>query len=120
MTNEELRDHFAGQVLVSITSYRGYPAEDLADYAYEVADAMLATAGFELTDRGTVEVVNEWPDVDTAVRALAAAGPSIPAIHAIGRDAFCQALRDLGATWYDHRLGVRVSSEFDWVTARPR
>ena len=86
----------------------------------EVAEAMLATAGFELTDRGTVEVVNEWPDVDTAVRALAAAGPSIPAIHAIGRDAFCQALRGIVATWHDPRLGVRVSSEFGWVTARPR
>ena len=84
-----------------------------------VAEAMLTAAGFELTDRGTVEVVNEWPDVDTAVRALASAGPSIPAIHAIGRDAFCQALRDIVAPWHDPRLGVRVSSEFGWVTARP-
>jgi hypothetical protein len=84
-----------------------------------VAEAMLTAAGFELTDRGTVEVVNEWPDVDTAVRALASAGPSIPAIYAIGRDAFCQALRDIVAPWHDPRLGVRVSSEFGWVTARP-
>jgi hypothetical protein len=35
-------------------------------------------------ERGTVDVVNEWPDVGTAVRALPAAGPSFPVIEAVG------------------------------------
>lgn len=45
---------------------------------------MLAATGFELIERGAVNVVSEWPDVATAVRTLAAAGPSAPAIEAVG------------------------------------
>ena len=82
---------------------------------------MLEVAGFELLDHGAVEVWNEWPDVDTAVRALAAAGPAVPAIEAVGYPAFCAALRDVIAPLEDPdgRLGVRISSELGWVTARP-
>lgn len=82
---------------------------------------MLRAADFELLDQGTVEVTNEWPDVDTAVRALAAAGPSVPAIEAIGYDNFCEVLREAIAPAHDRkgRLGVRISSELGWVTARP-
>ncbi|MDW3216394.1 MAG: class I SAM-dependent methyltransferase [Ilumatobacteraceae bacterium] len=82
---------------------------------------MLVAAEFELLQHGTVEVVNEWPDVDTAVRALAAAGPSVPAIAAVGYDDFCEALREVVAPLHDRtgRVGVRISSELGWVTARP-
>jgi SAM-dependent methyltransferase len=82
---------------------------------------MLQATNFDLLEQGTVEVVNEWPDVDTAVMALAAAGPSVPAIEAIGYDSFCAALREVIAPMRDpdHRLGVRISSELGWVTARP-
>ena len=52
---------------------------------------MLGAADFEIVDQGTVDVINEWPDVDTAVRALASAGPSVPAIRAVGYDTFCDA-----------------------------
>ena len=82
---------------------------------------MLRATDFELLDQGTVEVTNEWPDVDTAIRALAAAGPSVPAIEAIGYDNFCEALREAIAPLHDRtgRVGVRISSELGWVTARP-
>jgi hypothetical protein len=82
---------------------------------------MLLATDFELLDQGTVEVINEWPDIDTAVRALAAAGPSVPAIEAIGYDNFCDALREAIAPMHDReeRVGVRVSSELGWATARP-
>ena len=85
-----------------------------------MADMLLA-AEFELLDQGTVAVTNEWPDVDTAVRALAAAGPSVPAIEAIGYDNFCDALREVIGPTHDgeRRTGVRISSELRWVTARP-
>lgn len=53
---------------------------------------MLTSTGFAPGEAGTVTVVNEWPDVDTAVRALAAAGPSVPAIEAVGLSASCDAL----------------------------
>ncbi len=83
---------------------------------------MLRTTAFDVLDQGTVEVVNEWPDVDTAVRALAAAGPSVPAIESVGYDRFCGALHDVVAQMFDRgeRSGIRVSSELGWVTARPR
>jgi SAM-dependent methyltransferase len=82
-----------------------------------VIEAMLGSTGFELVNRGTATAVNEWPDIDTAVRALASAGPSVPAIEAVGYDAFTDALRDAIAPLADDQLGIRISSEFAWVTA---
>lgn len=81
---------------------------------------MLSATGFGHLERGAVNVVNEWPDVPTAVRALAAAGPSIPAIEAVGYEDFCDALGDVIAPLYQEGLGVRITSEFGWVTARSR
>jgi len=93
---------------------------ELGETSTVMADMLRAT-DFELLDQGTVEVINEWPDVDTAVRALAAAGPSVPAIEAIGYDNFCEALREVIAPLHDRDgcVGVRISSELGWVTARP-
>lgn len=85
----------------------------------DVVEAMLERTQFELQARGTVEVTNEWPDVDTAVRALASAGPAIPAIEAVGYDTFCDALRDVITPLHDPRTGVRITSDLGWVTARP-
>ena len=78
---------------------------------------MLSAAGFMELERGTVDVVNEWPDTATAVRALAAAGPSVPAIETVGYEAFCEALREVISPLCDRDVGVRITSEFDWITA---
>ncbi len=91
---------------------------DIGDTAAVIEEALRST-GFALVAAGTVEVANEWPDMDTAVRALASAGPSVPAIESIGYDAFCDDLREVVAPWHDPRIGVRITSEFGWVTARP-
>lgn len=93
---------------------------ELGETSKVIADMLRAT-DFELLDQGNVEVINEWPDVDTAVRALAAAGPSVPAIEAVGYDNFCEALREVIAPIHDQDgcVGVRISSELGWVTARP-
>jgi len=85
-----------------------------------VVEDMLRATEFEATGRGVVEVINEWPDIDTAVRGLAAAGPSIPAIESLGYGAFCDVLHRVVTPWFDPALGVRVSSELGWVTAKPR
>jgi len=85
-----------------------------------VIEDMLGATGFGLVERGTVDVVNEWPDVSTAVRALAGAGPSAPAIEAVGYEEFCGALAEVIDPLYVDGLGVRIASEFGWVTARPR
>lgn len=80
---------------------------------------MLTAVGFAVLERGTVNVVNEWPDLSTAVRALAAAGPSVPAIESVGYEEFCEHLADVISPLSVDGLGVRISSEFGWVTARP-
>ena len=82
-----------------------------------VVEDMLAATGFRLVERGAVNVVNEWPDVATAVRALAAAGPSVPAIEAVGYDAFCEALSEVMSPLHDRDTGIRVKSEFGWISA---
>jgi hypothetical protein len=63
--------------------------------------------------------LTEWPDVATAVRALAAAGPSVPAIRAVGYEEFCGSLAEVIGPLHADGLGVRITSEFCWVTARP-
>jgi SAM-dependent methyltransferase len=83
-----------------------------------VMEDMLAATGFELGERGPVDVVNEWPDVVTAVRALAAAGPCVPAIEAVGYEAFCDALQEVISPLWDREVGVRITSEFGWITAK--
>jgi ubiquinone/menaquinone biosynthesis C-methylase UbiE len=83
-----------------------------------VVEDMLAATGFTLVERGTIDVVNEWPDAATAVRALASAGPSVPAIEAVGYEAFCAALHEVISPWCDRDVGARVTSEFGWIVAR--
>ncbi len=114
-----LMPYFVTVIQHSPSSHQAATME-LGETSNVMADMLLAT-DFELLDQGTVEVINEWPDIDTAVRALAAAGPSVPAIEAIGYDNFCEALREVIAPLHDPtgRLGVRISSELGWVTARP-
>jgi SAM-dependent methyltransferase len=83
-----------------------------------VAEQMLADAGLEFAARGTIEVVNEFPDVALAVRALAAAGPSWPALDHIGYDRFGAAMTEALAPLFSAGVGVRIRSEFGWITAR--
>jgi len=45
-----------------------------------VAEAMLERAGFEVVERGMRMSVIEWPDADTAWRALRSTGPATPAL----------------------------------------
>ena len=82
-----------------------------------VIEEMLVAAGFRPRHAGTVTVVNEWPDVDVAVRAMVAAGPSVPAIDAVGLDAFSDALREAFQPLHVDGIGIRVTSELGWVTA---
>ena len=56
---------------------------------------------------------DEWPDIEIAVRALVAAGPSVPAIRAVGLDGFCDALRSVIEPMHVPGVGIRITSEFD-------
>ncbi len=85
-----------------------------------MVEAMLVATGFEIRRRGTVTVVNEWPDIEIALRALTAAGPCGPAIEAVGIDAVREGLREVIGPMYVQGLGIRIASEFGWVTAARR
>jgi SAM-dependent methyltransferase len=85
-----------------------------------VIEEMLVSAGFMPRERGTVTVINEWPDARLAVRALAAAGPSVPAIQAAGLGPFCEALREVIEPLHTADAGIRIASEFGWITAELR
>lgn len=79
---------------------------------------MLTDVGLEFVDRGTAQVVNEWPDLDLAVRALASSGPSSPALQAVGYDRFAEAIREAIRPLCTDGLGVRIVSEFGWIIGR--
>ena len=83
-----------------------------------VAEQMLKDAGLEFADRGTVQVVNELPDLDLTVRALAASGPSWPALQNVGYDQFAKAMRQAMGPLYVEGIGVRIVSEFGWIMGR--
>ena len=80
-----------------------------------VAEQMLADAGLQFAGRGAAQVINEFPDLDLAVRALTSAGPSWPALQHAGPDRFAEAMREALAPLYVEGCGVRIVSEFGWV-----
>lgn len=82
-----------------------------------VAEAMFASAGIEVIERGRSTVTNEWPDVAVAVRALMAAGPSVPAIEAVGEQRFGDELAAALEPLCDSN-GIRIVSGFGWLVGR--
>ena len=51
-----------------------------------VAEEMLASAGFTSIVRSGRRSVLEWPDDDTAWRAISSVGPAVPALEAVGAE----------------------------------
>lgn len=83
-----------------------------------MAEQMLADVGLEFVDWGTAEVINELPDLDLAVRAMAWSGPSWPALQQVGYKRFAEGAREaIRPLWIDG-IGVRIVSEFGWIMAR--
>jgi len=83
-----------------------------------VAEQMLKDAGLEFVGRGTAQAINEFPDLDLIIRGLAAGGPSWPAIQNVGYDKFAEAMRQAMRPLYVDGIGVRIVSEFGWITGR--
>ena len=83
-----------------------------------VAEQMLEDTGLEFVGRGAAEVVNELPDLDVAVRALAAAGPSWPAIRNVGYEQFADAMRQALRPLLADGIGLRITSEFGWIIGK--
>ena len=57
-----------------------------------VAEGMLERAGFESIERGRRVSMVEWPDPETAWRALASVGPAVPALEHAGPEAVRRAV----------------------------
>jgi SAM-dependent methyltransferase len=83
-----------------------------------VAEKLLTDAGLEVLERGEVDVTSEWPDVATAVRAVMALGPSWPAIQQVGSAKFREVMTAALTPMMDGQLGIRLTSEFFWITGR--
>jgi len=82
-----------------------------------VAEAMIEAAGLRVDVRGVVTVTAEWPDLDLAVRALTAAGPSWPAIEHVGQRRFADELAQALAPLVTPESGLRIVNEFGYITA---
>ena len=86
-----------------------------------VAEEMLERSGFSVLERGGRISTMEWPDADTAWRAISSVGPAVPAMRsndpAILRDAVLAALeacRDPSGVYRtrsDHQFVVAKSPE---------
>ncbi|MGB9378791.1 MAG: class I SAM-dependent methyltransferase [Mycobacteriales bacterium] len=83
-----------------------------------VAAGLLADAGFQVLDSGTVTSVSEFPDAEVAYRALASTGMMYPLTES-GEEAALRAssLKTLG-TQEDPEFGIRMDAGFGWVLAR--
>lgn len=83
-----------------------------------VAEKLLTDAGLDVLERGVVDVTSEWPDVATAVRAVTSLGPSWPAVQQVGIAKFEEVMTAALTPVMDEQLGIRLASEFFWITAR--
>lgn len=81
-----------------------------------LAEAMLEDSGLRVDSRDAVTVWAEWPDLDIAVRALTAAGPSRPALESVGEQKFDEELRKALAPFEVDGSGIRLPSEFGYLT----
>ena len=86
-----------------------------------VAEEMLVRCGFSVLERGGRVSTMEWPDADTAWRAISSVGPAVPALRsndsAILRDSVlaaleeCRGPRGVYRTRSDHQFVVAQSPE---------
>ena len=81
---------------------------------------MLAASGFTVLERGGRVSTMEWPDRDTAWRAISSVGPAVPALRSNDpsalRDAVLQALEPCR----DSRGVYRIRSDHQFVVAKRR
>lgn len=85
-----------------------------------VAEEMLEASGFTVLERGSRVSTMEWPDADTAWRALSSVGPAVPALRSNDpvtlRDALLAALEPCR----DSQGAYRTRSDHQFVVAKKR
>jgi len=116
----DLRDYF-----ITVGS-SGPPsvAEEMVELAAinepGVAEAMLARSGFEPVERGSAVAVNEWPDDETAWRALRSPGVVLPSLQHTGEAELRRRVLGAIAPFGDDEQGYRLESALTVVVARRR
>ena len=83
----------------------------------DVARDLLAAAGFEVRNSGSVVGVSEFTDPDSAYRALASTGMIYPLTQDGAESALrAECIQEL-KTRYDPDTGVRMAANFGWLVA---
>ncbi len=82
-----------------------------------VAEEMLESRGFAVLERGHRISVGEWPDAETAWRAVASVGPAVPALRTGDRDQLRGEVLDALETCRDGHGIYRIRSDQQFVTA---
>ncbi len=85
-----------------------------------VAEEMLETAGFRMLERGMRESTVEWPDPDTAWRAVSSAGPAQPALEAVGAEVLRPQVMAFLDTLVDEHGLYRFRNDQEFVIAEKR
>ncbi|MGA3147470.1 MAG: class I SAM-dependent methyltransferase [Acidimicrobiales bacterium] len=85
-----------------------------------VAEEMLDRSGFSVLERGARVSTMEWPDADTAWRALSSVGPAVPALCSNDPAALRAAVLVAIAPLRDERGVYRTRSDHQFVVGRKR
>jgi SAM-dependent methyltransferase len=83
-----------------------------------VAEAMLESVGFEVVERGGRVSTIEWPDADTAWRAISSVGPAVPALEHVGAEVLRPAVMGSSEELRDRHGIYRFCNDHQFVIAR--
>jgi ubiquinone/menaquinone biosynthesis C-methylase UbiE len=83
-----------------------------------VAEEMLEASGFSVLERGGRVSTMEWPDAETAWRALSSVGPAVPALRSHDEAVLRQAVLAVLEPCRDRRGVYRTRSDHQFVVAR--
>src|SRR6056297_546435 len=83
-----------------------------------VAEAMLESTGFDVVERGSRVSTIEWPDAETAWRAISSVGPAVPALERVGADVLRPQVMDTIEGLRDRHGMYRFCNDHQFVIAR--
>jgi hypothetical protein len=82
-----------------------------------VLEQLAASAGLAVTERAEVATAWEYPDEETALRGLLAAGPAVRAIEVAGEEAVRAGTREALAPFRTRGGAYRLENTFVYVVA---
>ncbi|MFZ0251460.1 MAG: class I SAM-dependent methyltransferase [Acidimicrobiales bacterium] len=85
-----------------------------------VAEQMLELSGFSVLERGARISTMEWPDAETAWRAISSVGPAVPALRSNDSTILRGALLEALEPCRDSRGVYRTRSDHQFVMAKKR